>query len=74
MTSAGLIVVKQGVIKSLNPLSGHYRSSIEHFRAFIAQLEAKGADLSHIKIAKSVLVSIPTASSCRLADSQTLWG
>jgi len=29
VTSAGLIVVKQGVIKSLNPHSGHYRSSIE---------------------------------------------
>ena len=65
MTSAGLIVVKHGVIKSLNPLSGHYRSSIQHFRAFIAQLEAKGADLSHIKIAKSVLVSDPPFPHCR---------
>ncbi|WVQ94727.1 hypothetical protein IAU59_001807 [Kwoniella sp. CBS 9459] len=55
VTSAGLIVVKQGLIKSLNPLSGHYRSSIEHYRAFIAQLENRGIDLSHIKIAKSVL-------------------
>ncbi|KAK8861514.1 hypothetical protein IAR55_002335 [Kwoniella newhampshirensis] len=55
VTSAGIIVVKQGVIKSLNPLSGHYRSSIEHYRAFIAQLESKGVDLSHVKLAKSVL-------------------
>ncbi|WVF67126.1 hypothetical protein IAT40_001871 [Kwoniella sp. CBS 6097] len=55
VTSAGLIVVKQGLIKSLNPLSGHYRSSIEHYRAFIAQLENRGIDLSHVKIAKSVL-------------------
>ena len=57
VTSAGLIVVKHGVIKSLNPHSGHYRSTIQHYRAFIAQLEAKGADLSHVKIAKSVWVS-----------------
>ncbi|WWC87802.1 uncharacterized protein L201_002694 [Kwoniella dendrophila CBS 6074] len=55
VTSAGIIVVKHGLIKSLNPLSGHYRSSIEHFRAFIGQLEDRGVDLSHIKIAKSVL-------------------
>ncbi|WWD05811.1 hypothetical protein V865_003894 [Kwoniella europaea PYCC6329] len=55
VTSAGIIVVKHGLIKSLNPLSGHYRSSIEHFRAFIGQLENRGVDLSHVKIAKSVL-------------------
>jgi hypothetical protein len=29
VASAGLIVVRRGVIKSLNPHSGHYRSSIE---------------------------------------------
>nr|XP_019050292.1 IQ domain-containing calmodulin-binding protein [Kwoniella bestiolae CBS 10118]OCF29222.1 IQ domain-containing calmodulin-binding protein [Kwoniella bestiolae CBS 10118] len=55
VTSAGIIVVKHGLIKSLNPLSGHYRSSIEHYRAFIGQLENRGVDLSHVKIAKSVL-------------------
>ncbi|WVO13258.1 hypothetical protein L204_100871 [Cryptococcus depauperatus] len=55
VTSAGIIVVKHGLIKSLNPLSGHYRSTIDNFRWFIAQLEHKGADLSHVKIAKSVM-------------------
>ncbi|RXK41274.1 hypothetical protein M231_01424 [Tremella mesenterica] len=54
LTSAGIIILKNGLIKSLNPLSGHYRSSIQHHRAFIAQLEKKGADLSHVKLAKSV--------------------
>ena len=88
MTSAGIIVVKNGIIKSLSPLSGHYRSSIDvsappdplsfphflfyclllistavnlsdrqHYRSFVGQLEQKGVDLSHVKIAKSVLVS-----------------
>lgn len=55
VTSAGIIVVKQGLIKSLNPWSGHYRSSIQHYRAFIAQLEEKGADLSHVKVGKSLM-------------------
>ncbi|WVQ74548.1 hypothetical protein IAR50_004149 [Cryptococcus sp. DSM 104548] len=55
VSSAGLIVVKHGLIKSLNPLSGHYRSSIDNFRSFIAQLEGLGIDLSHVKVAKSVL-------------------
>lgn len=31
--------------------------SVQSFRSFIGQLEAKGVDLSHVKIAKSVLVS-----------------
>jgi hypothetical protein len=93
VTSAGIIVVKDGIVKSLSPLSGHYRSSIDvsaplfsdlfflsaysrfssclvlvvtagvyktdaqHYRSFIGQLEQKGVDLSHVKIAKSVLVS-----------------
>jgi hypothetical protein len=29
VTSAGIIVVKEGIIKTLSPMSGHYRSSIE---------------------------------------------
>jgi len=28
VTSAGIIVVKQGIVKTLSPMSGHYRSSI----------------------------------------------
>lgn len=31
--------------------------SVKSFRSFISQLESKGVDLSHVKIAKSVLVS-----------------
>jgi hypothetical protein len=32
--------------------------TMEHYRSFIGQLEQKGVDLSHVKIAKSVLVSL----------------
>lgn len=38
--------------------------SVKGFRSFIGQLEAKGVDLSHVKIAKSVLVSIDHISGC----------
>jgi hypothetical protein len=38
----------------------------QHYRSFIGQLEQKGVDLSHVKIAKSVLVS-----ASRLALSHT---
>ena len=87
VTSAGIIVVKDGRIKSLSPLSGHYRSSIDvspspelvmavgqadeqHYRSFVGQLEQKGVDLSHVKIAKSVLVSTPASTiSYRLATN-----
>ena len=34
-------------------MSGHYRSNIDHFRAFIHQLEGQGADLSKVKVRKA---------------------
>lgn len=44
------------------PLSGpslqdSAEADSQHYRAFIAQLENKGADLSHVKVGKSVMVS-----------------
>ena len=33
---------------------------MKHYRAFIAQLENKGADLSHVKVGKSVMVRAST--------------
>jgi hypothetical protein len=40
VVSAGIIVVKHGVIKTLNPWSGHYRSTIQVSRipAVLAEL------------------------------------
>ncbi|XAO23003.1 hypothetical protein I312_101780 [Cryptococcus bacillisporus CA1280] len=70
VTSAGIIVVKQGLIKSLNPLSGHYRSSIDSFRSFISELESRGVDLSHVKIAKSVLSLWGLSKYSRMTKAQ----
>ncbi|CED85032.1 IQ motif, EF-hand binding site [Phaffia rhodozyma] len=50
VTAAGLIVVKNGLIKSLSPLSGHYKTSIDHYKTFLRQLEDQGADLSKVKV------------------------
>jgi len=53
VTSAGLITVKQGQIRTLSPLSGHYRTSIDHFHKFIEVLKERGVDISKVKISKA---------------------
>lgn len=55
VTSAGLISVKEGVIHTLSPLSGHYRTSIEHFHQFIDVLGERGVDMSKAHISKAEL-------------------
>ncbi|KAG2023584.1 hypothetical protein CC2G_001219 [Coprinopsis cinerea AmutBmut pab1-1] len=51
-TSAGLIKVKDGQIYNLSPLSGHYRTSVDHFRQFIHVLKERGVDMSRVHIGK----------------------
>ncbi|KAF7799268.1 hypothetical protein EIP86_010500 [Pleurotus ostreatoroseus] len=53
VTSAGLISVKGGVIHKLSPLSGHYRTSIQHFRYFLSILEQRGVDMRKVQISKA---------------------
>ncbi|KAF7320075.1 hypothetical protein MKEN_00791800 [Mycena kentingensis (nom. inval.)] len=53
VTSAGLITVKFGVIHTLSPLSGHYRTSVEHFHTFVDVLRSRGVDMSKAKISKA---------------------
>nr|GAT44123.1 predicted protein [Mycena chlorophos] len=55
VTSAGLITVHMGVISTLSPLSGHYRTSIEHFHKFVEVLEERGVDMSKARISKAEL-------------------
>ncbi|CDO73493.1 hypothetical protein BN946_scf185013.g128 [Trametes cinnabarina] len=55
VTSAGLISVKEGQIHTLSPLSGHYRTSIDHFKRFISVLDERGVDMSKVKISKAEL-------------------
>lgn len=53
--SAGLIQVQDGVLRSLSPLSGHYRTGPEQFRAFVHALSQAGVDLSRCKFSKSLV-------------------
>ncbi|KAF5336821.1 hypothetical protein D9611_003124 [Ephemerocybe angulata] len=53
VTSAGLIKVKNGQIRSISPLSGHYRTSVDHFHRFIDALREKNVDLSRVSMTKA---------------------
>ncbi|KAF5385442.1 hypothetical protein D9757_005362 [Collybiopsis confluens] len=53
VTSAGLISVKDGLIHTLSPLSGHYRTSIDQFHHFIDILTERGVDMSKVKVSKA---------------------
>lgn len=56
VSAAGLITVRHGHIKSLSPLSGHYRTNISHYKQFLRELEQQGADLSRVHEHKAELV------------------
>ncbi|KAJ1310237.1 hypothetical protein OPQ81_006979 [Rhizoctonia solani] len=53
ISSAGLIKVKMGRIHKLSPLSGHYRTSVDHYRLFLEDLEKQGADLEKVQVTKA---------------------
>ncbi|SPO23198.1 uncharacterized protein UTRI_01876 [Ustilago trichophora] len=53
VTVAGVLKVKDGVIVSIYPWSGHYRSSSQHFEEFIRRLQQRGLDTSQINVTKS---------------------
>ena len=56
--SAGLIKVKDGRLRRLSPLSGHYRPPAANFRAFVHSLEEEGCDMSHVSISRSYAVLV----------------
>ncbi|TQV96447.1 IQ calmodulin-binding protein [Cordyceps javanica] len=62
ISAAGLIKIKNGRLKSLSPLSGHYRPPSSNFRAFLHSLKAEGVDTGHLAVSKSyaVLVGLET--------------
>jgi len=53
VTSAGLISVKDGIIHTLSPLSGHYRTSVEHFHNFVDVLRERGVNMTKARISKA---------------------
>ncbi|KAI9668854.1 MAG: hypothetical protein M1831_000924 [Alyxoria varia] len=57
ISAAGLIKAKDGQLRSLSPLSGHYRPPTKNFRAFVHSLrDEAGADMSRVSISKSYAV------------------
>ncbi|KAG7139112.1 IQ domain-containing protein IQM5 like [Verticillium longisporum] len=69
ISSAGLIKVKDGKIKSLSPLSGHYRPPTSNFRAFIRSLRESRVDVSHVSISKSLRESRVDVSHVSISKS-----
>ncbi|EST07659.1 hypothetical protein PSEUBRA_002752 [Kalmanozyma brasiliensis GHG001] len=56
VTVAGVLKIKDGVIVSIYPWSGHYRSSSQHFEEFIRRLQERGLDTSQINVTKAKYV------------------
>ncbi|KII93878.1 hypothetical protein PLICRDRAFT_407640 [Plicaturopsis crispa FD-325 SS-3] len=53
VTSAGLISVKKGTLYTISPLSGHYRTTISHFRKFVEIMKERGVDMHKAKVSKA---------------------
>ncbi|KAL1879498.1 hypothetical protein Plec18167_003955 [Paecilomyces lecythidis] len=58
IASAGVIKIKDGQLRSLSPLSGHYRPPAANFRRFVHALEDQGVDMSRVSISKSYAVLV----------------
>ncbi|MCJ1284968.1 hypothetical protein MMC26_004305 [Xylographa opegraphella] len=60
--AAGLLTVSNGQLRSLSPLSGHYRPTSTAFRHFITWLKNQDVDMSKVHLSKSyaVLVGLET--------------
>ncbi|KAK1755086.1 hypothetical protein QBC47DRAFT_361125 [Echria macrotheca] len=58
ISAAGLIKIKDGRLRSLSPLSGHYRPPASNFRAFVRSLKEEGVDMSRVSISKSYAVLV----------------
>ncbi|KXX82233.1 hypothetical protein MMYC01_201802 [Madurella mycetomatis] len=56
ISAAGLIRIKDGKLRSLSPLSGHYRPPASNFRAFVRSLKEAGVDMRRVSVSKSYVV------------------
>ncbi|KAJ5784271.1 uncharacterized protein N7503_009483 [Penicillium pulvis] len=56
IAAAGMLKIRHGQLRSLAPLSGHYRPHVANFRAFHHSLQERGVDLSRVSISKSYAV------------------
>ncbi|KAL6704773.1 hypothetical protein ACN47E_007694 [Coniothyrium glycines] len=58
ISAAGLVRIKDGQLRRLSPLSGHYRPPTKNFRAFVHSLQDNGADMSRVSISRSYAVLV----------------
>ncbi|MCJ1478724.1 hypothetical protein MMC13_007408 [Lambiella insularis] len=56
--AAGLLTVSDGQLRSLSPLSGHYRPTSAAFRHFLNWLKVQGVDMSKVHISKAYAVLV----------------
>lgn len=58
ISAAGLIRIKNGQLRRLSPLSGHYRPPTKNFRTFVHSLRDNGVDMSRVSISRSYAVLV----------------
>ena len=58
ISAAGTLKIKDGQLRSLSPLSGHYRPPTKNFQSFVHALRDAGVDLSRVSISKSYAVLV----------------
>ncbi|KAJ5753325.1 uncharacterized protein N7511_007478 [Penicillium nucicola] len=56
IAAAGMIKIKHGQLRSLAPMSGHYRPPAANFRAFHLALQKQGVDMSNVSMSKSYVM------------------
>ncbi|KAL8716938.1 MAG: hypothetical protein Q9225_005776 [Loekoesia sp. 1 TL-2023] len=56
VSAAGLIKVKDGQLRYMQPRSGHYKPPASSFRAFVHSLQKRGVDMSIMSVPKSYAV------------------
>lgn len=58
ISAAGLIKIKDGQLRKLSPLSGHYRPPTKNFRLFVHSMRDAGVDMSRVSISRSYAVLV----------------
>ncbi|KAF3001325.1 hypothetical protein E8E13_005533 [Curvularia kusanoi] len=58
ISAAGLVRIKDGQLRRLSPLSGHYRPPTKNFRAFVHNMQDHGVDMSRVSISRSYAVLV----------------
>ncbi|TLD24613.1 iq calmodulin-binding motif protein [Venturia nashicola] len=58
ISAAGMMKIKNGQIRQISPLSGHYRPPTKNFRNFVHSMRDQGVDMSRVSISHSYAVLV----------------